>query len=267
MHSISKSYKIDKPIISIITVVFNGERYINQTIESVIGQSYPNIEYIIVDGGSTDGTTDIIQRYESHVDYWVSESDHGLSDAMNKGARLATGDYVMHLHADDVLVGSSAISDLMKTLNESNAKWATGFYIYQNGNNKIIKVDRPRSYSQFDMLLRNIIRHQATVVPRQIFESISFDVKYKYAMDYMFFLNVWRKYGSPCFCQKHIAYFRLDGHNLSSDYYASIKDEMRVRRDYRASHGEQYKLLFDHLIYWIRVAKIYFYHSRKKNVG
>ncbi|MBD3842980.1 MAG: glycosyltransferase, partial [Campylobacterales bacterium] len=76
-----KSYE-DKPLISIITVVYNGEKYLEETIQSVINQTYDNVEYIIIDGGSNDGTLDIIKKYEDRIDYWVSERDKGIYDAM-----------------------------------------------------------------------------------------------------------------------------------------------------------------------------------------
>jgi len=91
----------DKPLISIITVVFNGEKYLEETIQSVINQSYDNVEYIIIDGGSTDGTVDIIKKYEGQIDYWVSEKDKGIYDAMNKGCVLALGDGINFLNAGD----------------------------------------------------------------------------------------------------------------------------------------------------------------------
>lgn len=90
-----------KPLVSIITVVLNGERYIEQAIQSVINQTYDNIEYIVIDGGSTDGTIDIIKKYEQHISYWVSEKDKGLYDAMNKGILASKGDIIGLLNSDD----------------------------------------------------------------------------------------------------------------------------------------------------------------------
>jgi glycosyltransferase involved in cell wall biosynthesis len=81
-----------KPLITVITVVLNGERHLEQAIQSVIKQDYPHIEYVIIDGGSTDGTLDIIRKYEARIDYWVSEPDNGIYDAMNKGIALARGE-------------------------------------------------------------------------------------------------------------------------------------------------------------------------------
>jgi len=89
------------PKITIITVCFNAEKYIEQTIQSVISQKNCDFEYIIVDGNSTDKTKQIIQQHESQITHWISEPDKGIADAMNKGVALATGEYVLFLHADD----------------------------------------------------------------------------------------------------------------------------------------------------------------------
>ena len=101
-----KSYN-DKPLVSIITVVFNSEKYLENTILSVISQAYDNVEYIIIDGGSTDGTIDIIKKYEDKLDYWISESDDGIYDAMNKGIDLVTGEWVNFVNSSDVLNGNA----------------------------------------------------------------------------------------------------------------------------------------------------------------
>ena len=95
---------VKKIIISIITVSYNAVKTIEQTISSVVNQSYSNIEYIIIDGGSTDGTVDIIKKYEDRIAYWVSEPDGGIYDAMNKGIKVATGDYIQIIGADDFLI-------------------------------------------------------------------------------------------------------------------------------------------------------------------
>ena len=84
----------DKPLVTVVTVVFNGEKHLEETIQSVINQTYDNVEYIIIDGGSTDGTVDIIKKYEDKISYWISESDKGISDAFNKGVTSVTGEYI-----------------------------------------------------------------------------------------------------------------------------------------------------------------------------
>jgi glycosyltransferase involved in cell wall biosynthesis len=83
-----------KPLVSIITVVYNSERFLEKTIKSIINQTYSNVEYILIDGASTDGTVDIIKIYEKFISKWISEKDNGLYDAMNKAIEMATGDYL-----------------------------------------------------------------------------------------------------------------------------------------------------------------------------
>ncbi len=106
----------DSPLITVITVVFNGAATIEHTIRSVIEQSYDSVEHIIIDGGSTDGTLDILRKYDDHIDYWVSEKDAGIYDAMNKGIALAGGDYIGMLNADDFFANSSALEKIATSL-------------------------------------------------------------------------------------------------------------------------------------------------------
>ena len=98
-----KNNSSEKPLITVITVVFNGAKHFEQTVLSVINQTYDNVEYIVIDGGSTDGTLNIIQKYEHAIDYWVSEKDKGIYYAMNKGIDLAMGEFVGFVNSDDFL--------------------------------------------------------------------------------------------------------------------------------------------------------------------
>ncbi|MFC1603328.1 glycosyltransferase, partial [Pseudomonadota bacterium] len=97
----------NRPLISVVTVVYNGVRNIEQTIKSVINQVYENVEYIVIDGGSTDGTVDVLKKYDSQIDYWDSVPDNGISDAMNKGVSHASGDYIIFIHADDYFANNT----------------------------------------------------------------------------------------------------------------------------------------------------------------
>ncbi|MBA3025313.1 MAG: glycosyltransferase [Sulfurimonas sp.] len=101
-----------KPLISIVTVVYNGEEYLEATIQSIINQSYKNIEYIIIDGGSTDGTLDIIKKYEDKIKYWVSEKDRGIYDAMNKGVLVATGEWINFMNAGDIFYNENVLNEV-----------------------------------------------------------------------------------------------------------------------------------------------------------
>ena len=104
------------PLFSIITITYNAERWLEQTILSVLSQSYAGIEYIVIDGGSTDGTVEIIRRYASGIAYWTSEPDKGIYDAMNKGLQRATGDYVWFINAGDTFYAANTMQQVATLL-------------------------------------------------------------------------------------------------------------------------------------------------------
>ena len=107
------------PKITIVTVTYNAEAYLEQTIQSVLGQNYPNLEYIIIDGASTDGTVDIIKKYEKQIDYWVSEPDDGIYYAMNKGIDVATGEWINFMNAGDSFCDKNILLEIFNNLEKS----------------------------------------------------------------------------------------------------------------------------------------------------
>jgi glycosyltransferase involved in cell wall biosynthesis len=115
-----------RPLITVITVVFNSVNTIEKTILSVIEQTYDDIEYLIIDGGSTDGTLDIIRKFENKIDYWESEKDFGIYDAMNKGVNIANGKWVNFMNAGDLFYSKDTIKDIF------NSKFFHGTIIYGN---------------------------------------------------------------------------------------------------------------------------------------
>ena len=121
IKGVIKISKPDKPLVTVITVVFNGAATLEHTICSVIEQAYDNVEHIIIDGGSTDATPDILRKYDDRIDYWVSERDAGIYDAMNKGIALARGDYIGMLNSDDFFASPSALEIIATRLRESKA--------------------------------------------------------------------------------------------------------------------------------------------------
>jgi len=118
------------PLVSIVTVVYNGEEFLERTIQNILAQVYTNKEYIIIDGGSTDGTIDIIRRYENHIEHWNSEADDGIYDAMNKGMRAATGDYVVFLNAGDSFATGETLAQVAEEIVNNN--WPD--IVYGNAN-------------------------------------------------------------------------------------------------------------------------------------
>lgn len=118
--------------VSIVTTCFNRKETIYDAIESVLAQDYPNIEYIVVDGASKDGTLEVINRYEDKIAKIVSEPDHGMYEAINKGIRMATGDIIGLVHSDDFLYDIHVISDVVKRFEDTNADFVYGNGVYVN---------------------------------------------------------------------------------------------------------------------------------------
>lgn len=127
------------PKISIVTPSFNQGQFLERTILSVINQNYPNLEYIIIDGGSTDGSVDIIKKYERHLTYWISEKDSGQSEAINKGIKLATGEFITWLNSDDIIFKGALLEVANAIGNNKLINWLAGNIIWISTDDKIIK--------------------------------------------------------------------------------------------------------------------------------
>jgi glycosyltransferase involved in cell wall biosynthesis len=178
---------LNSPIITVITVVYNSEKQLEQTIQSVINQTYANIEYIVIDGGSTDGSTEIIKKYNDKISKWVSEPDKGIYDGMNKGVLMALGEYVNFMNAGDSFYSDTIIEDLMSRI-DSNIDL---FY----GNIELIKGNQKTGIVKKAGKLKNIKKrmpfcHQAVFVRRRFLLEYPFDLKYRVSADYHFFVNL-----------------------------------------------------------------------------
>ena len=180
-----KSENVD-PLISIITVVFNGEEFLEQTIQSVISQSYKNIEYIVIDGASTDGSLAIINQYDDDIDFWLSEKDKGIADAMNKGISQASGEYILFLHSDDYLPNKQNIMSANQLLRDR-----TDLLICDILFGKDQRRVRPGGFSYW-FRFRNRIPHQGLICRRELFERFGlFDINLTISMDYEWLLRAY----------------------------------------------------------------------------
>ena len=175
------------PLISIVTVVFNDRQHLPATIESVIEQSYPNVEYIIIDGGSTDGTVEAIEQYESHLSYWISESDRGIYDAMNKGIAQAQGEIIGILNSGD-RYSPNALQQVAQLYEENSLEQSiiTGAMIRFDDKSQVEFVQRrqPADLAQ-KINLGMPINHPATFVTKSVYQTIGcFNPEFKIGGDY-----------------------------------------------------------------------------------
>lgn len=205
-----------KPLISIVTVVYNGEKYLEETILSVINQTYNNVEYIIIDGGSTDSTLDIIKKYDDKIDYWVSEKDSGIYDAMNKGVRLCTGDIIGIINSDD-WYESSAFNNVSGKylLTKQNLLIHASMNIIKN--EKLYYVSTPISNLQ---LLKKgmVLNHPTIFVSKEIYKEVGlFSVEYKIAADWDFILRCHIKKINFVYIDSVLSNFRLGGVSSCTD--------------------------------------------------
>jgi len=230
-HSSRKILMPDQfPKISVVTACYNQGAYIEDCILSVIGQQYPNLEYIIMDGGSTDNTVDIIKKYEQQITYWVSEKDNGLYDALNRGFQKSTGDIMGWINSDDFLLQKSLFTLAGIFSNNQDVDWIQGHPCVADETGRIVFQRPPRS-SKYSFYLKEykdgtFIQQESTYWRRDLWTksggSISQD--YRYAGDFELWMRFYKhadQYTSPAL----IGAFRMRQDQISAKYYAQYLDE------------------------------------------
>lgn len=207
--SFQKKSEPGKPIVSIVTVVFNSEAMLEQTILGVLNQTYENIEYIIIDGGSTDGTLSIIRKYEERIAYWMSEPDEGISDAFNKGIATSTGQLIGMINSGDwycdnaveVVVNSYKQREVCCIFHAKMQYWNTEmkpYYVF-SGNDSVI-------------LYRSTVYHPTVFVPKEIYNEINlYRLDFKNAMDYEWLIRAKLQNKKFCYIDETISNMLLEG--------------------------------------------------------
>jgi len=200
------------PVITIITAVYNGVNYLEATILSILGQNYENIEYIIIDGGSSDGSVDIIRKYEHLIEYWVSEKDKGISDAFNKGISFSRGDFINFQGDGDGFSSPQSLAALFASVD-------TGTYLVCG---RIKRVDKQGNllyispslgaFSKYSLLFKMALPHQGLFMNINMFKEYGlFDSSYKFAMDYEHLLRAYHHFPSIVTKDLVVAQWRADG--------------------------------------------------------
>lgn len=223
------------PLISIITVTYNSEKYLEETIQSVLNQTYENIEYIIIDGNSTDGTLDIIKKYDKHINIWISEPDDGMYDAINKGIELSSGKYFGVLNSDDLLK-PNAISIIAETFNVCKCDGIFGNIEIIDELSTILRTRYALKVSFKNLLLSQhgtFIPHPTLYLNKQrVLDEIGlYDLSYRYASDFDFLLK----------CIKRLFLEKIDSTILQFRYHdESITSSGKLTKERQAilvNHG------------------------------
>ncbi len=206
----------ERPLVSIVTPSFNQAEYLEETIRSVLTQDYPRIEYVVIDGGSTDGALEIIQRYDDRLDHWVSESDLGQTDAINKGFALVTGSIYAWLNSDDTY-NPGAVSEAVAFLQEHpevGMVYGNAYYIDEQGQ----RIGRyPAKATDYQGLRRgiNTVCQQSMFFRAELWKQVGpLDPSFYYAMDYDLWVRLAR-IAPIAFRDRYWANFRLHGDSKS----------------------------------------------------
>lgn len=218
--------------VSIITVSYNSSKTICQTIDSVLSQDYPNLEYILVDGNSTDGTKQILQSYYSHKLRYISEIDSGIYDAMNKGIKMSSGDIIGIINADDFYTHGQVLSQVVAAFQTQGVDGVYGDLVYVQADEpgKIIRYWKSGEYKQNSFLQGWMPPHPTFFVKREIYEKYNaFDTRLKSAADYELMLRFIHKYKiSVAYIPQVLVSMRTGG--VSN---ASLKNRVRANLEDR----------------------------------
>ena len=219
-----------QPLVSIITVVYNGALTLEQTINSVLNQKYSNIEYIIIDGGSKDNSVDIIKKYEKQISYWVSEKDNGLYDAMNKGILKANGTLIGMINSDD-WYEENAVQLIVDAYNQDRSKQifhGDRFDITESGE-KIVRKYHPSSSKL--IYYGMTYNHPSMFVHRDVYRYCLYNTSMRSLSDYQFVLTQYLK-NAESFCYIPVPYvnYRLTGISANLSLRKAIKEGFIARK-------------------------------------
>jgi glycosyltransferase involved in cell wall biosynthesis len=203
-----------EPRFSIITINYNDKLGLQKTIESVINQTYTGIEFIVVDGDSSDGSKEVIEEYSTNVTQWVSEKDNGIYHAMNKGIKMATGDYLLFLNSGDILIDNEVVKTVSNEMKDNKDLYYGDIHFKRK--DKTTKETFPQKLT-FDFFYYNNLSHQATFIKRTLFDDLFlYNESYKIAADWEFFIFA--------ICKANVSYRHLpiyitlyDGTGISSN--------------------------------------------------
>jgi len=230
------------PRISIVTPSYNQAEFLERTILSVLNQNYPNLEYIIIDGGSTDGSVEIIKKYEKYISYWMSEKDKGQTDAINKGFEKSIGEIQAYINSDDTYNPAAFFKIAEAFTKTPEADIVFGNVIHVDVHDNLIGECRFTKFNFPTLIYEGGSLHQPGAFwKKEIYEKVHrFNPMYRFCMDFDFFCRV-AEIGSLKYVREYIANFRYHQNSKSSTirYIGSVENEEIARR-YRANNSRIY---------------------------
>lgn len=215
------------PRFSIITVCYNEVDHIRETLDSVVNQTCHNFEFIVVDGGSTDGTREIIEQYANQITWWCSEPDKGIYNAMNKGVKHATGEYVIFMNGGDCFHSENVLQDILAT--GSNADIIEG-YCLKKGTNEYL---RKNEQDVARRILTDTLSHQSSFIRRQLLLAYPYDEHYKIVSDWKFWIEAILCHNcSFQFVEIVVSDMDMNGRTFGS-YELNLKERKLALADFR----------------------------------
>lgn len=241
----------NNPTISVITVVYNDFVNLEKTINSVIELKFYNIEYIIIDGGSTDGTTELIKKYESQISYWSSEPDKGIYDAMNKGAKFARGKYLLFLNSGDYLTTNfvKSMNDgfLANIINDDKQLYDV---IYGDVmlNRDFNRIKYHKAKNIYRLYYQIPFCHQASLILRTEFTKREFDISYKIGADFKLFRQLYLDKKKFKYVSIPFVFYNLQG--------VSSNNPIQLLRDYKNIMRENKNNIYSYIAIFLTNIKI-----------
>ncbi len=242
----TKQSKKGNPLLSIITVVYNSEHLLEKTILSVKAQTYNNIEYIIIDGNSFDNTLEIIKKHSSFIDFWMSEPDNGLYDAMNKGITKANGDYLWFLNSGDLIFSNDTVENIFLNYNNAEIYYGETMMIDSSENNiGMRRLKTPENLNWKSLKKGMVICHQAIIVKLTI--ASFYDLKYKYSSDFDWVIKVLKESDRVINTKQIVAKYLQEGLSRKN-----IKNSLKERFKIMVKNYGLLSTLFNHIIISIK---------------
>jgi len=246
------------PKISIITIVYNDVKHLEGTILSVVNHHYNNIEYVIIDGNSKDGTVDLLKKYSDQISFWSSEPDKGIYDAMNKGLRAATGDYVWFLNSGDKIYTENLIAEIVSNLGESlpDIIYGETMIIAEDGAELgLRRLKAPEKLTWKSLKDGMLVCHQSILVSRKI--APEYQLKYRFSADYDWMLSSLKRSKTIVNSNQIISAF-LDGGFSKNNIKQSLKERFSIMVEYYGF----FPTLFRHIIIGLKFSSFFVKNRR-----